>query len=53
MRKERAYMLLEKLTSREATKEGFDSSKRIDLQASQPSQPSMLGRPSAFGKKRF
>ena len=28
MRKERAYMLLEKLTSREATKEGFDSSQK-------------------------
>ena len=44
-------MLLEKLTFGEVTKEGFDSSKRIDLQASQPSQPSMLSRPSAIGKK--
>ena len=48
-------MLLEKRTFREVTKEGFviDSSKRIDLKASQPSQPSMLSRPSAIGKKRF
>ena len=36
-------MLLEKLTSREVTNEGFDSSKRIDLQASQPSMLSLPG----------